>query len=211
MGRDLWAAIAGEHPEARVWAHGNLPAGRASQRRWAWSRARAAQDVAAPHPEDANSASTTLPAGFSARAFVPGQDEQAWLEANAAAFADHPEQGRMSLADLRDRMAQDWFDPSGFIIVEANDAPGAGRGLPLDQSRPRTAVHPDPAATAGEVYVVGVHPAYQGRGLARPLTALGLAHLAGLACPRSSCTSTGTTSRPCRPTPGSGSAASWWT
>jgi mycothiol synthase len=28
-----------------------------------------------------------------------------------------------------------------------------------------------------------VHPAYQGRGLARPLTALGLAHLAGLGLP----------------------------
>ena len=31
--------------------------------------------------------------------------------------------------------------------------------------------------------MVGVHPAYQGRGLARPLTALGLAHLAGLGLP----------------------------
>ena len=32
----------------------------------------------------------------------------------------------------------------------------------------------------GEVYVVGVHPAYQGRGLARPLTRLGTHHLASL-------------------------------
>jgi mycothiol synthase len=31
--------------------------------------------------------------------------------------------------------------------------------------------------------VVGVHPAYQGRGLGRPVTALGLAHLAGLGLP----------------------------
>ena len=31
--------------------------------------------------------------------------------------------------------------------------------------------------------MVGVHPAYQGRGLGRPVTALGLAHLAGLGLP----------------------------
>lgn len=41
----------------------------------------------------------------------------------------------------------------------------------------------DPSSPAGEVYVVGVHPAYQGRGLAHPLTALGLAHLAARGLP----------------------------
>ena len=42
---------------------------------------------------------------------------------------------------------------------------------------------PDPAPgdePIGEVYVVGVRPDHQGRGLAGPLTRLGLAHLAGL-------------------------------
>jgi len=34
------------------------------------------------------------------------------------------------------------------------------------------------AGTSGEVYVVGVHPAYQGRGLGGPLTGLGTAYLA---------------------------------
>lgn len=36
----------------------------------------------------------------------------------------------------------------------------------------------DAATGVGEVYVVGVHPSYQGRGLARPLTRLGTDHLA---------------------------------
>jgi len=184
VGSDLWAAIAGEHPEARVWAHGNLPAGRGFAAALGLEPVRELHKMSRPlHPQDADPASNTLPAGFSARAFVPGQDEQAWLEANAAAFADHPEQGRMSLADLRDRMAQDWFDPSGFIIVEANDAPGAVAAFHWTKVDPEQRSTLDPAATAGEVYVVGVHPAYQGRGLARPLTALGLAHLAGLGLP----------------------------
>ena len=114
---------------------------------------------------------------------MPGQDEQAWLETNAAAFADHPEQGRMALADLRERMGQPWFDPAGFIIVEAAGAPGRVAAFHWTKVDPEQRSTLDPAAPAGEVYVVGVHPAYQGRGLAKPLTALGLAHLAGLGLP----------------------------
>lgn len=184
VGSGLWAAAAGEHPGARVWAHGNRPAAQGFAAAVGLEPVRELHKMSRSlHPKDADLASITLPAGFSARAFVPGQDEQAWLEANAAAFADHPEQGRMSLADLRDRMAQDWFDPSGFIIVEANDAPGAVAAFHWTKVDPEQRSTLDPAATAGEVYVVGVHPAYQGRGLARPLTALGLAHLAGLGLP----------------------------
>ena len=69
---------------------------------------------------DLDPAASALPAGFSARAFVPGQDEQAWLATNAAAFAHHPEQGRLALADLQERMDQPWFDAAGFILVEAD-------------------------------------------------------------------------------------------
>ncbi len=140
-----WAAacgplLPGSTPEPGYGPTATAPPHRASHgRAGPGAGARAAQDVALPPPEDADLASITLPAGFSARAFVPGQDEQAWLEANAAAFADHPEQGRMSLADLRDRMAQDWFDPSGFIIVEANDAPARSRPSTGPRSTPNSA------------------------------------------------------------------------
>lgn len=158
-------------PAARVWAHGNLPgaqalAGRAGlavvRELHKMSRPLTSQDAAAP----------VLPEGFTARAFVPGQDEQAWLATNAAAFAHHPEQGRLTLADLQDRMAQPWFDPAGFILVQDDTAPdgevAAFHWTKVDPATP----------TTGEVYVVGVHPAYQGRGLGRPLTRFGLAHLA---------------------------------
>lgn len=170
---------------ARLWAHGNLPSARA------FASARHLEPVRELHKmtrplsaSDADSeASAPLPQGFSARPFLPGRDEDAWLAANAAAFAHHPEQGRMTRADLEDRMAQEWFDPGGFILVEADASPGevaAFHWTKVDREQRATA---DPAATAGEVYVLGVHPAHQGRGLARPVTALGLAHLARLGLP----------------------------
>ncbi|WP_125615316.1 mycothiol synthase [Specibacter cremeus] len=115
--------------------------------------------------------------GVTLRTFVPHQDEGPWLAANAAAFAHHPEQGAMTLADLRARMAEPWFDPAGFFL--AVDASDTILGFHW------TKVHPGVggAAPMGEVYVVGVTPAAQGRGLGRLLTVRGIEHLhkAGLA------------------------------
>jgi mycothiol synthase len=134
-------------------------------------------------PADAEGAAVALPTGFTARAFRPGRDEEAWLSTNAAAFAHHPEQGRLTRADLEERMAQPWFDPAGFILVSEASAPDDVAAFHWTKVDPEQRSTTDPAATAGEVYVVGVHPAYQGRGLGRPLTALGLAHLARLRLP----------------------------
>jgi mycothiol synthase len=110
--------------------------------------------------------------GVDVRTFRPGQDEDAFLALNAEAFAHHPEQGRMTRADLDQRMAEPWFDPAGFFVAEAVD----------DHSLVGfhwTKVHDgDPAY--GEVYVVGVSPRAQGSGLGGLLTLTGLHHLARL-------------------------------
>jgi mycothiol synthase len=52
------------------------------------------------------------------RQFDPDRDRAAWVALNAAAFADHPEQGRLTLADLDQRLAQPWFDAAGFLVAE---------------------------------------------------------------------------------------------
>ena len=120
------------------------------------------------------------------RAFEPGRDDEAWVRLNAAAFARHPEQGRLTVDDLHERMTQPWFDPAGLLLV-VDEATGAvvafhWTKVELDSAVGR-AHGSDPSAVrsgTGEVYVVGVDPAQQGRGLGGPVTRLGLAHLARL-------------------------------
>jgi mycothiol synthase len=106
-----------------------------------------------------------LPAGITIRTFQPGQDERAWLAVNAKAFADHPEQGRMTGADLAARMAEPWFDPAGFFV--------ALRGKSMVGFH-WTKQH---GGGLGEVYVLGVSPAAARLGLGKALLLTGLEHL----------------------------------
>ena len=184
VGRALVDAVLDAAPEARLWAHGQLPAAQALAASAGLTAVRELHKMARPLTQaDLEPAATALPPGFTARAFEPGRDEQAWLATNAAAFAHHPEQGRLTSADLQDRMAQPWFDATGFILLEAEGSPDEVAAFHWTKVDPEQRSSTDPSHLVGEVYVVGVHPAYQGRGLGRPVTALGLAHLAGLGLP----------------------------
>ena len=159
----------------RIWAHG------ASAAATAFVKARGLTPVRDLHilglTLDDSLPPAELPEGLVVRPFRPGTDEQAWVAVNAAAFASHPEQGRLTVADLRARMAQPWFDPAGLLMVVPSRA---GEG-PTVAGFHWTKVHDgptdDPATRRGEVYAVAVHPAYQGRGLGRSMTLLGLHHL----------------------------------
>ncbi|MCE1177740.1 MAG: mycothiol synthase [Micrococcales bacterium] len=184
-GSALLAQLRTAGGEPSLWAHGNLPAAQAFCAAQGLASQRELYRMSRPLTDD-DGADPVLPQGFSARAFRPGEDDEAWVATNAAAFAHHPEQGRLTLADLHERMAQPWFDAAGLIVVEDDgrpaDAPpmAAFHWTKVDPDQPSSL---DPARAAGEVYVVGVHPAYQGRGLAAPLTGLGLAHLARSGAP----------------------------
>ena len=115
-----------------------------------------------------------VPEGVQVRSFRPG-DEQALLEVNAHAFAHHPEQGHMTLEDLRERTSEAWFDPEGLFLAVPSD-PGPD-GPPLLGFH-WTKEHRDEDPPYGEVYVVAVNPKAAGRGLGTVLTGVGLQHLA---------------------------------
>jgi mycothiol synthase len=147
----------------RVWAMGDSPAGRAlaaaagmaAQRELLIMERRLDEDL--PEP--------VVPPGVEIRTFVPGQDEQAWLRVNAAAFAHHPEQALIDGDDLADRMAEPWFDPKGFFVATINDTMVGFHWTKQHQDQ------------LGEVYVLGIEPSAVGRGLGKALLLTGLRSL----------------------------------
>ena len=196
VARRLTERLLAESPDGRLrlWAHGGhsdaerLAASMGFRRSRSLWQMRRSLYAALPEPR--------LPAGVSVRTFRPGQDDEDWVALNALAFAEHPEQGALTVDDLHRRMREPWFDPAGFFVAVRPDAPAGGDGARGERmvGYHWTKIHGghevhdhdslgphaheghghDPI---GEVYVVGVDPAEQGGGLGRALTILGLRHL----------------------------------
>ena len=99
------------------------------------------------------------------RPFRPGADDATWLEVNRLSFAAHPIQGTMVQEDLDRAKADSSFDPAGFVITSEGDQM---TGFCW------TKIHSDAKPPVGEIYIIGAHPNYQGRGLGRALVLAGL-------------------------------------
>jgi mycothiol synthase len=106
-----------------------------------------------------------VPEGATLRNFETDRDEAAWLEQNNAAFWHHPEQGAWHLTDLNERIHEPWFDPSGFLLLEIDGRIAASCWTKVHE------LHPD---RFGEIYVISVHPDFQGRHLGRVMVTQGL-------------------------------------
>ncbi|WP_084480531.1 mycothiol synthase [Nocardia grenadensis] len=171
IGGDLVAAVlAAGGPGARIWAHGKLPAAEAVARRLGLSAARELWQMRRPLaiPE---LPAVEVPDELVVRTYRGPADDAELLRVNNAAFDWHPEQGGWSARELEERRAEPWFDPAGLFL--AFDAQRPQRLLGFHWTK----VHRDEEPPAGEVYVVGIDPAAQGRGLGRLLTLIGLHHL----------------------------------
>ncbi|WP_460835578.1 mycothiol synthase [Nocardioides hungaricus] len=159
VGRSLLTTALPAYGEVRAWSHGDHPAAAALARDHGFERFRELWVMR-------RSSADPLPAydASRVRGYLPSDAEEV-VRVNAAAFAHHPEQGAMDAANLAERMAEPWFDPAGLLVV-----PDGDRLLGFHWTKRHS---PD----LGEVYVVGIDPGAQGRGLGRLLTLAGLHHL----------------------------------
>lgn len=152
LGTALVTQVAAELGGFEAWAHGDLPSARAIAERFGMRHVRTLLQLRAPVPA-ATTEHDRLPDGT--RPYEPG-DASALLTLNAAAFASHPEQGRMSPTDLEARMAEPWHDDANLIVLPGETG--------LDAF---TWVKPDAGSDVAELYVLGVSPDIQGAGLGR--------------------------------------------
>lgn len=127
-----------------------------------------------PLPLPAETVASVRP--VTTRAFIPGQDDEAWLSINNAAFAGHPEQGGWTLAQLHERLQAPWVDLEGFRVAPTPE----GNGL---IGSCWTKVHRQHRPVLGEIYVVSVDPARHGEGWGRALTVDGLAWMTNQGVP----------------------------
>ncbi|GAA3558505.1 mycothiol synthase [Amycolatopsis ultiminotia] len=164
----------------RVWAHGDHPGAAAIAAKLGLGRSREllVLRVAAEHADWAEPA---LREGLRLRTFVPGQDEEAVIAVNARAFDWHPEQGALTVDELRAEERQAWFDPAGFFLAEDDRQQVVGFHWTKVHDAVPGRFGGDPV---GEVYVVGVDPATQGGGLGKALTLAGLRYLRARGLPQ---------------------------
>ncbi|AYJ48528.1 mycothiol synthase [Rhodococcus sp. P1Y] len=155
----------------RIWAHGNLEPAQSVARSLGLEIARELlqlrRPLATPELPD-----VALQQGISLRTYRGHQDDAELLRVNNAAFSWHPEQGGWTGKDIEERRNEGWFDPAGvFLAFEEGTDTLLGFHW--------TKVHPAEAGEdeIGEVYIVGIDPQAQGRGLGRILTLAGLHYL----------------------------------
>lgn len=162
---------------ARVWAHGNLGSAKAVA---AALDLVAARELLQMRRLLSDLPSVWVPDGVRIRTYEGSADDAELLRVNNAAFAWHPEQGSWAIADVAERRGEAWFDPAGlFLAFDAGGQERSDRGIGMATGPLLgfhwTKVH---GPSLGEVYVVGVDPGAQGRGLGASLTLVGLHHLA---------------------------------
>ena len=171
VARALVAAMLRESPDGRLrrWAHGEQPAAAALARTMGFTRTRVLWQMR--RDLSAALAEPVLPDGIGLRTFQVGADEQRWTELNNLAFANHPDQGRWGVEEVMLREQEPWFDPAGFFLAERGDRLVGFHWTKVHGGTAHDGHDHDPI---GEVYIVGVDPAEQGRGLGPALTLIGL-------------------------------------
>lgn len=165
-GSKLLALALSRAPEFQVWAFGTLTAAKALAARVGLVPIRQLLNLG--RRLDPELAPKSV-AGVTIRGFAPA-DADAIVAINREAFSHHPEQGKLTRAEFDDLTRQPWFDPAGLLVAETE-----GQVVGFHWTK-RHDEH------TGEVYVIAVSPAFDGRGIGRALLESGLLHLSQLGC-----------------------------
>ncbi len=205
VGQGLVRRVLAESPDGRLrlWSHGEESGAAPLAASLGFRLSRTLLQMR--RPLDETLPEPVWPDGVRLRSFLPGLDDDEWVALNARAFVDLPDQGGWTVDDLRLRMREPWFDPEGFLVAVEDGGSGVGErmigfhwtkvhGADHHHDHGHADEHHEPGHEhvdgdhdhhedhhahdpMGEVYVVGVDPDQQGRGLGRALTLVGLQHL----------------------------------
>lgn len=166
LGTSLVAEAVAARPGHSVWAFRTLPAARAVAAKLGLRPAREllrmGRSLTGIVPVPATTGYRILP-------FEPS-DAEGVVEVNRAAFAHHPEQGRLTIDDFQALTRQPWFNAAGLLVAHHDDEVAGFHWTKRHD------------ANLGEVYVLAVRPGHGGAGLGRALLTAGLAHLHTVGC-----------------------------
>jgi mycothiol synthase len=120
-----------------------------------------------------------FPADVTTRHWRSDEDVAAWVDFVSAAFEGHPTPVHLSPEIVRRVHASPRFDPDSILIL----APNADPETPIGFARVEL-LHDPGALPTGYVNMIGVLPAWRGRGLGRELLRWGVAYLRDHGSPR---------------------------
>ena len=171
----LKSAIEACGNKIRLWSHGDLPGARALAQANNFIKVRTVIQMTKDLTEV-----SPINCDYEIRSFLPDLDNKAWLALNNLAFANHPEQGNWSEADLSIRLNETWFDVKGFFVAQGKDQligfcwtkihGGHSHSHSTGEDR-------HDHAPIGEIYVTAVGNKYAGKGIGKALTITGLNYL----------------------------------
>lgn len=174
LGRALLEEICGI-TSPRLWSHGDLPSAKKLASENGLTRVRTVIQMRRPLTQHL----PELRKDLGLRTFLPGLDDEAWLTLNNRSFIGHPEQGEWTLENLHQRMMEEWFDPSGFLLATKEERIIAFCWTKIHGAHTHSHDGKDEHGhdPMGEIYAMGVEPEFQGQGFGKAITIAGLAHL----------------------------------
>ena len=137
----------------RVWVHGEQPQAVALLTSRGFQPVRELLEMHhEPVPQvPVPSIPSRLPQGMRLTTFAR-EDAPAWVALNARVFAEHPEQGSLTLEDLDQRIGEPWFRAQDFALLWAGDELIGYCWLKIQDAH-------------AELYVIGIAPEFSGQSL----------------------------------------------